>query len=95
MRPPKNAEKEIIRDIKEKLAFVASESVDEEMRNGEGNPELEKMHEHPDRKIIFFSFPTAGQNYLTFEFVLCCCFGNNLTFFDMVTNCAICILNTF
>jgi len=48
-----SAEREIVRDMKEKLAYIA-ENYDEEMKSSEGGAasEIEKQYELPDGKVI-------------------------------------------
>jgi len=46
-----SAEREIVRDIKEKLAYV-SVNYDEDVKNAQSNQELEKQYELPDGQVI-------------------------------------------
>jgi len=46
-----SAEREIVRDIKEKLSFVAK-NYDEALAAAESNPDLEKNYELPDGQVI-------------------------------------------
>merc|ERR1719510_2174791 len=46
-----SAEREIVRDIKEKLAYV-SENYDEEIKNADKDEKLEKQYELPDGQVI-------------------------------------------
>merc|ERR1719362_608836 len=46
-----SAEKEIVRDVKERLAYVAQD-YDEELAGAENNSEMEKTYELPDGQVI-------------------------------------------